>query len=79
MQIRELVWAEDRVEHIARHGVQPEDVEEVCFGESLVLRAKASGKNPVYYVLGETSGGATSFAWSSASQGAGAIPSPRGR
>jgi len=29
----------------------------VCFGVSLVLRAKATGPNPVYYVLGETDAG----------------------
>jgi hypothetical protein len=45
--IREFVWSSDRVEHIARHQVAPEEVEQVCFGRSLVLRAKASGKNPV--------------------------------
>jgi len=55
--IEELIWPEDRVEHIARHGVQPEEVEEVCFGDALVQRAKSRGKSPVYYVLGETSSG----------------------
>ena len=29
----------------------------MCFGVSLVLRAKATGPNPVYYVLGETAAG----------------------
>lgn len=57
MQIRELVWPEDRIEHIAHHGVRPDEVEDVCFGKSMVLRAKSGGKNPVYYVLGKTSGG----------------------
>ncbi len=54
MPISELLWPEDRVEHIAQHGIIPEEFEEVCFGQSLVLRAKATGENPVYYVLGET-------------------------
>jgi uncharacterized DUF497 family protein len=57
VQIREFIWSQDRVNHIARHGVQPEEVEEVCFGRSLVQRAKSSGKNPLYYVLGQTSSG----------------------
>lgn len=57
MQIQELIWPADRVAHISRHGVQPEEVEEVCFGEALVQRAKSRGKNPVYYVLGQTSSG----------------------
>jgi len=38
-------------------GVQPEEVEEVCFGHALVLRAQSYGRNPVYYVLGQTSSG----------------------
>jgi len=57
MQIREFVWPDDRIEHIAVHGVTPEEVEEVCFGRALVLRAKSEGENPVYYVLGQTNAG----------------------
>ena len=55
--IAEFIWTEDRIAHIARHGVEPEEFEAVCFGPSLVLRAKAQGQNPVYYVLGETEAG----------------------
>jgi hypothetical protein len=54
VEIEELLWPGDRVEHIARHGVEPEEFEDVCFGTPLVLRARSGGKNPVYYVLGET-------------------------
>ena len=36
MPISELPWPEDRVEHIGQHGVRPEEVEEVCFGEPTV-------------------------------------------
>ena len=54
MKIYELIWPEDRIEHIARHGVRPEEVEEVCFGRALVQRTKSVGVNPVYYVLGQT-------------------------
>jgi hypothetical protein len=57
MRIGELIWAEDRVAHIAEHGVRPHEVEEVCFGCPLVLRGRSAGKNPVYYVLGQTAGG----------------------
>jgi hypothetical protein len=32
-------------------------MEEVCFGQALVQRAKSSGPNPVYYVLGQTLSG----------------------
>lgn len=57
MKIHEFVWTEDRIEHIARHGVTPEEVEEACFGRAFVQRAKSQGKNPVYYVLGQTAAG----------------------
>ena len=57
MRIRELLWPADRVEHAARHGVTPEEVEQVCFGRPLVQKAKSQGPNPVYYVLGETASG----------------------
>ena len=57
MEISEFVWNDDRITHIARHGVEPEEFEDVCFGKALVLRARAGGKNPVYYVLGETDAG----------------------
>jgi hypothetical protein len=57
MKIRDLIWPEDRIDHIASHGIEPEEVEEACFGEALVLRASSEGKNPVYYVLGQTEGG----------------------
>ncbi|WP_089724312.1 BrnT family toxin [Candidatus Thiosymbion oneisti] len=57
MSIHEIVWSEDRIEHIARHNVSPEEVEEVYFSRSLLLRAKSQGENPVYYVLGQTRSG----------------------
>ncbi|MEK6336648.1 MAG: hypothetical protein AABM67_17110 [Acidobacteriota bacterium] len=57
MRINELLWPRERVEHIARHGVTPEEVEQVCFSHPLVLRAKSYGDNPVYYVLGQTDAG----------------------
>jgi uncharacterized protein len=55
--IAEFVWSEDRIKHIGRHSVEPEEFEEVCFGKALVLRAKSQGKHPVYYVLGQTEAG----------------------
>ena len=61
MPISEVLWPEDRVDHIARHGIRPEEFEEVCFGAPLVLRAKATGQNPVYYLLGETDAGRPLF------------------
>jgi uncharacterized protein len=57
MKVHEFIWPEDRVDHIAHHGVTPEEVEEACFGTAFVQRAKSQGKNPVYYVLGKTTAG----------------------
>lgn len=57
MRISEFVWPKDRIEHIADHGVEPDEVEQACFGRPLVLRAKSEGENPVYYVLGQTDAG----------------------
>lgn len=57
MKIRRLIWPEDRKDHIAKHGVTPEEVEETCFRKALVQRGKSQGENPVYYVLGQTEGG----------------------
>jgi len=61
VKITELIWPRDRIEHIAMHGVRPQEVEEVCFGDPLVLRAKSPGDNPVFHVLGRTSDGRALF------------------
>ena len=57
MKIHDLIWPEDRIDHVAQHGVTPQEVEEVCFGRPFVQRTKSQGKNPVYYVLGQTDAG----------------------
>jgi uncharacterized DUF497 family protein len=57
MRIHEFVWPQDRIDHITRHGVTPEEVEQVCFGRSLVQRAKSEGENLIYYILGQTDAG----------------------
>lgn len=57
MEIYELIWSEDRIDHIARHGVVPDEVDEVCFGKAFVQRAKSQGENPVFYILGQTEAG----------------------
>ena len=54
MDIYEFVWPRDRIEHIARHNVEPEEVEEVCFSRPLVRRIKSLGENPAYQVFGRT-------------------------
>jgi uncharacterized DUF497 family protein len=57
VEIAEFVWSEDRIAHIGRHSVEPEEFEEVCFGKALVLRAKSQGEPHVYYILGQTEAG----------------------
>ncbi len=57
MRIHEFVWPQDRIDYIERHGVTPDEVEDVCFGQALVQRAKSEGENPVYYALGQTNSG----------------------
>ena len=57
MRIDDIIWPKDRIEHIAFHNIEPYEVEDVCFGQPLVLRAKSKGKNPMYYVLGQTETG----------------------
>lgn len=57
MRVRELLWPQDRLDHIARHNVRPDEVEEVFFGKPFVRNAKSRGENPVYYVYGQTNAG----------------------
>lgn len=57
MRIKAFIWPDERKDHIARHGVTPEEVEQVCFGRSFVQRAKSEGESPVYYILGQSKSG----------------------
>ena len=61
MRVRELLWSQDRINHIARHNVQPDEVEEVFFGKPFVRSARSQGENPVYYVYGQTNTGSYCF------------------
>ena len=40
MEIGCLQWDDENIMHIARHNVDPEEVEDVCFGLHLVTRDK---------------------------------------
>jgi uncharacterized DUF497 family protein len=53
MPILELLWDDWNVEHIARHHVTPEEVENLCFNQYWELNA-GGGKRALY---GQTSGG----------------------
>ncbi len=48
-----IEWDEDSIEHIAKHRVEPEEVEEVLSGRYLLRR----GRKQRYYVLGRTEAG----------------------
>ena len=50
-----LQWSDDSVAHIARHGVKPEEAEDVCFSMASFIE-RGRGDN-VYYVTGQTPGG----------------------
>ena len=45
--IRRLIWDSWNVAHTARHGVTPEEVEEVCHGEPVVQVGK-KGRSLVF-------------------------------
>ena len=57
MLIDELIWPADRVDHIARHGIEPEEVEEVFAGDHKVRRTRQQR----YIALGETLDGRLAF------------------
>lgn len=50
-----LKWRGDRVAHILRkHGINPGEVEEVCFRNPLILKGSGKGEKRLYYVFGQT-------------------------
>ncbi|MBI5149164.1 MAG: BrnT family toxin [Candidatus Omnitrophica bacterium] len=54
MRINNIKWDDDTILHIARHGVEAEEVEEVCFGSHpLILKSRQNR----YYAFGQTRGG----------------------
>ena len=54
MRINDIAWGQDSIAHIARHGVERTEVEDVCFTMNpFVLKAK----NNRYFALGQTPSG----------------------
>jgi uncharacterized protein len=43
MKINEFVWPEERIDHIAGHGVTPDEVEQVCFGRAACATGQIGG------------------------------------
>ncbi|TMC59920.1 MAG: BrnT family toxin [Chloroflexi bacterium] len=53
LYIEELIWDERNIEHIAMHTISRDEVEEVCYSEPLVRRAR----NELLAVYGQTESG----------------------
>lgn len=54
MRIEEIIWDDATILHIARHGVEPKEIEEACFdGNPYILKAKYNR----YLALGQTQSG----------------------
>ncbi|MBM4137435.1 MAG: BrnT family toxin [Nitrospira sp.] len=51
-----IKWTEKSIKHIARHGVIPREVEEVCFNEENLPLIRSGRKN-LHYVFGKTYAG----------------------
>ncbi len=54
MEIREFEWDDNNIEHIARHGVFPDEVEDVAFDDNPWIR---KGRKGTRYMLGYTVAG----------------------
>jgi len=54
VRVNELEWDEANEEHVARHGVEPDEVEDVCFGRHWAIR---SGGRKRLAVFGQAGGG----------------------
>ncbi len=58
MEEFELQWNQRIIDHIQRHGITPEEVEEVIYdGKPFFKRGSGSGKSKRYYVFGQTQSG----------------------
>jgi hypothetical protein len=53
VRIESLEWDENNTGHIARHGIEPDEVEEICYG--FHIGRKESGQR--YILAGKTSSG----------------------
>ena len=54
MEIEEFEWNENNIEHIARHSVSPDEVEDVAFDDEPWIR---KGRKRTRYMLGYTVAG----------------------
>ncbi|MBI4652163.1 BrnT family toxin [Candidatus Desantisbacteria bacterium] len=54
--ISSIKWTDESIEHIAKHAVKPNDVEEVCFNEYETPLVRKSRQN-LHYIFGKTYSG----------------------
>jgi hypothetical protein len=54
--VSSIKWSDESIRHIARHGIKPKEVEEVCFNEDDAPFIR-SGRENLHYVLGKTYSG----------------------
>jgi uncharacterized DUF497 family protein len=54
MEIQEFEWDDQNVDHIGRHGVSPDEVEDLAFDDDPWVR---KGRKGTRYVLGHTIAG----------------------
>ena len=54
MEIREFEWDDNNISHIARHGVFPDEIEDVAFDDDPWIR---KGRRGTRYMLGYTVAG----------------------
>ncbi len=51
--ITSIKWTDESIEHVSRHAVRPEEVEEVCFNVDEIPLVR-SGRENLHYVFGKT-------------------------
>jgi hypothetical protein len=54
--ISSIRWTEQRIDHVAKHGISPKEIEEACFNEMISPYIR-SGKDNLHYVFGRTDAG----------------------
>ncbi|MBI5652108.1 MAG: BrnT family toxin [Chloroflexi bacterium] len=54
MFIRELIWDQQNIDHIAVHHVEQDEVEDIAFGKHLARRAREENR---YLLFGQTAEG----------------------
>lgn len=54
--VSSIKWTDESIEHISRHEIKPNEVEEVCFNEDDAPFIRSGGEN-LHYIFGKTCSG----------------------